>query len=179
LLSTTPFAEGAQERFYFNEMHTSVPTVAGTEYYPDLGLVEIDAAWYLQGGSRSNVNIINELDADVLASGNPSNGPLLEISRYGGQLRFYPIPSSIFTVYLDGFGKLAPSPLVGDADTNAWLTEGELYIRALAKRNILRDVIRDYGEARVLEAISEDYKSQLIQATTLKSSTGTLRSTQF
>jgi hypothetical protein len=92
---------------------------------------------------------------------------------------FIPFRVPYLQCILDGFGKLAPSPLVGDADTNAWLTEGELYIRALAKRNILRDVIRDYGEARVLEAISEDYKSQLIQATTLKSSTGTLRSTQF
>jgi hypothetical protein len=172
-------AEGAKERFYFNEMHTSFPTVASTEYYPDLGLVEIDAAWFLTGGSRYNLDILNQLTANDLSSGNVTSGQLQELSRYGGQLRLYPIPSSVLTVYLDGYGKLTPSPLVADGDTNAWLTEGELYIRALAKRNVLRDVIRDYGEARVLEGIAEDYKAQLIQDTTLRSQTGTIQSTWF
>jgi hypothetical protein len=172
-------AEAAKERFYFNEMHTSFVTVPGTEYYPDMGLVEIDAAWFNTGGTRYNLDFIGQLTANDLSSGNLTSGQLQEISRYGGQLRLYPIPTAILTVYLDGYGKLTPNPLVGDADTNAWLTEGELYIRALAKRNLLRDVIRDYGEARVLEGIAEDYKSTLIQDTTLRSSTGTLRSTKF
>lgn len=171
--------EAAKERFYFNEMHTSLVTVPGTEYYTDLGLVEIDAVWYLNGTSRYDLDIINQIDANYLSGGNPLGGSLLEISRYGGQLRLSPIPNAVVTVYLDGYGKLTPSPLVADADTNAWLTEGELFIRALAKRNVLRDVVRDYGEARVLESIAEDYRSQLENATALKSSTGTIRSTQF
>lgn len=171
--------EGARERFYFNEMHISFPTVAATEYYDDLGLVEIDAAWFNTGGSRYNLDIINQLDANDLSSGNLTSGQLQEISRYGGQLRLYPVPNAIITVFLDGYGKLSPNPLVADGDTNKWLTEGELYIRALAKRNLLRDVIRDYGEARVLEGIAEDYKAQLIETTNLRSMTGKLRSTTF
>ncbi len=174
-------AEAAKTRFYFNEMvDQTFNTVDGVEYYDDLGLVEIDAVWFLQGTSRYNISIVNQLTANDLASGNPqTSGQLDEIARYGKKFRLYPIPNGIITVHLDGYGKLTPSPLALDADTNAWLTEGELYIRALAKRNILRDVIRDYGEAKVLESIAEDYKQQLIEDTTLRSSTGTLRSTQF
>lgn len=174
-------AEASKTRFYFNEMiNQTFVTVNGTEYYDDLGLVEIDAAWFLQGTSRYNLDILNQLEANDLASGNAQiSGQLQEIARYGGKLRLYPIPNGVITVHLDGYGKLSPYPLVADGDVNEWLTEGELYIRALAKRNVLRDVIRDYGEAKVLESIAEDYKAQLIEDTTMRSSTGTLRSTQF
>lgn len=172
--------EGAKTRFYFNEMHLSFPTVVGQEYYDDLGLVELDAAWYLNGTQQMPVGVVNQLEADkYFGSSGSTGGPLSEIARYGGQFRLYPIPSTVYTVYVDGYGKLTPNPLVNDPDTNAWLTEGENYIRALAKRNIVRDVIRDYGEARILEAISEDYKQQLVETTTLKNSDNTLRSTQF
>lgn len=166
--------EAAKQRFYFNEMQTSFVTAIGTEYYPDLGLVEIDAAWYLSGTARYNIYPENKYTADDYATGNVVGGQLERISRYRGQLRLYPIPSAVITVYLEGYGKLTPSPLVADGDTNAWLTSGELYIRALAKRNVVRDVIRDYGEARVLEAIAEDYAEQLTTETTLKSTTSTL-----
>lgn len=172
--------EAAKERFYFNEMHTSFVTVPGTEYYSDLGLVELDAVWYTDaGGVRYGADIDSQLDTNDLSVGTVAGGALQSISRYGGQLRLYPIPSTIFTVYLDGYGKLAPSPLAADADTNAWLTEGLQYIRSLAKRNVLRDIVRDYGEARVVEGIAEDYKNQLLEKTTLKSTVGRIRSTQF
>lgn len=171
--------EGAKTRFYFNEMHLSFPTVVGQEYYDDLGLVELDAAWFANGTQQMPIDTINQLDANTFFGTVNSSGQPELIARYGGKLRLYPIPNSVQTIYVDGFGKLTPSPLVNDADTNAWLDDGEQYIRALAKRNILRDVVRDYGEARVVEAISDDYKQQLVETTTLKSSANTLRSTQF
>jgi len=172
--------EAAKERFYFNEMHTSFVTVPGTEYYDDQGLVELDAVWYTDAGSvKYGVNIESQLDANDLSVGAVAGGALQSISRYGGQLRLYPVPSSVVTIYLDGYGKLAPYPLVADGDTNAWLNDGLQFIRNLAKRNVLRDIIRDYGEARVVEGVAEDYKNQLIEKTTLKSATGRIRSTQF
>lgn len=167
--------EAAKNRFYFNEMHTSFVTVPGTEYYTDLGVTEVDSAWFMSGSSRYNLDVESELTADDLASGNVTGGQLLSLSRYGGQFRLYPIPNAVIIVFLDGYGKLTPNPLVADADTNAWLTDGELYILALAKRNLLRDVVRDYGESRILEAIAEDYAAQLTTVTTLKSTTSTIR----
>lgn len=171
--------EAAKRRFYFNEMHVSFLTVAAQEYYPDLGLVELDAVWYTAGPTRYDVDVVSQLEMDALSFSTATGGPLQSISRYGGQLRLYPIPSGVVTVYVDGYGKLLPNPLVDDTDTNAWLDDAEQYIRALGKRNLLRDVVRDYGEARVLEAVAEDYEQKLIEVSAEKMATGRLRSTQF
>lgn len=176
-------SEAAKSRFYFNEMHQSFPTVIGQEYYPDLGLVELDDAWYyinnIPDGQKWRINVVGQLAANDYRIGNATGGQLDTLSRYGGQVRLQPVPTSVLTIYLDGYGKLSPAPLVNDADTNAWLGEGELYIRALAKRNVLRDIVRDYGEATALEAVAEDYKQQLIDDTNLRAGTGCIRSTQF
>lgn len=171
--------EASKTRFYFNEMRISFDTIAGEEYYDDLGLVELDAVYYMQGSARYNVEVINQIEMDDLASGSVSGGQLQSISRYQGRLRLYPIPSVIYTLNVDGYGRLLPDPLADDADTNEWLGAGENYIRALAKRNLTRDVVRDFGEARVWESVAEDYKQQLSEATATKMSTGNIRSTQF
>lgn len=175
--------EGAKNRFYFNEMHLSFPTVNGTEYYPDLGVVELDDAWYylneVPNGQKERLYLESQLDANDYRIGNAMGGQLQTLSRYGGQLRIQPVPTSVVTIYLDGYGKLTPSPLVADADTNNWLLDGERYIRALAKSIILQDVIRDYGEARALAVIAEDRRSELEQETVLKSTNDRIRSTQF
>jgi hypothetical protein len=173
-------SEAANARLYFNEM-TSVSflTVNGQEWYPDLGLVQLDAVWWLNGPSRYGIDVVNNDYLDDAAEGSVVGGQLQSLSHYAGQFRLYPIPTSIITVYLSGYGKLTPYPLVNDADANAWLTEGELYIRALAKRNFYRDIVRDYGEARVYDVIAEDYKGVLEERTAIKSSTGTIRGTKF
>lgn len=175
--------EAAKTRFYFNEQHESFPTVIGQEYYSDLGITEVDDMWYWQngvvGGFKQRVYLKSQSEADDYRIGNVTNGQLDTFSRYGGQFRLEPVPQLVMTVYVDGFGKMTPNPLVNDGDTNAWLTEGELYITALAKRNLLRDVIRDYGEARVLEGIADGYKEQLEADTATRGATGTIRSTKF
>lgn len=171
----------ASDRFYFNEMRGVVfTTIAGQEYYNDQGLVEIDVMWYsLSGGARYNMDLVSNADADDNASGSIYSGQVQSYSRQGGGVRLFPIPNAIVTIYADGFGKLLPNPLVNDADTNNWLSEGERYIRALAKAMLLKDVIRDYGEATVLEAIAEDHKLALLEKTTMRAATGTIRPTQF
>jgi len=172
--------EAAQERFYFNETKdTSFNTVNGQEYYPDLGIVELDSIWYFNGTTRYNLFLASNKDLDDAAEGNVLGGQLMSMSHTAGQFRLYPIPTSVTAVHVSGYGKLTPYPLVNDADTNAWLTDGETFIRALAKRNFLRDVVRDYGEARTYDVIAEDYKKLLLERTAVKSSTGKIRSTQF
>lgn len=175
--------EAAKNRFYFNEMHVSFVTVPGTEYYPDLGLVEFDDAWfYMNGvvnGQKERLYIRSQLDANDDRIGNALGGQLETISRYGGQVRVQPVPSNVATIYLDGYGKLTPNPLVADGDTNAWLTDGERYIRTLAKSILLADIVRDFGEARTLAALAEDRRSELEIETTLKNSDNRLRSTSF
>lgn len=172
--------EASKTRFYFNEMRgITFPTVVGQEYYPDQGLVEIDALYYVQGSTRYNLCLDSNATADLRADGNQISGQLQSYSRQGQQLRFYPIPASVLPVYADGYGKLTPYPLVGDNDTNAWMTEGERLIRAMAKAILMKEVIRDYGEATALEAIATDIQSSLEEETTLKLGTGQIRPTQW
>lgn len=172
--------EGAGTRFYFNEMRgQSFETVIGQEYYDDLGITEVDTMWWLNGTSRWNLNTDNNIDMNNYALGTVPNGPPTEFSRYGQQFRLYPIPNTVFQMNVEGYGKLMPWPLVGDSDTNAWMTEGERYIRAVAKRIILTDRIRDFGEAKVQDAIADDQLAQLVNKTSLRIGTGILQPTTF
>lgn len=173
-------AQAAKDRFYFNLMRAvSFVTVPGQEYYADQGLVEIDAAYYFVGGTRYNLQPENNLYADDRAEGNVISGQTDGYSRAGEFLRLYPVPTAIVTVYLDGYGKLTPYPFTADADTNAWMTTAERYIRTLAKGIILRDVIRNYGEASTVMRIAEDLKDELLLETAQRMGTGTVRPTQF
>lgn len=173
--------EAARTRFYFNEMRgLTFNTVVDQEYYPDLGFTEIDAMYYFDGvNSRRNVWLQNDVIATNRADGSTSGGQINSYSRYGMSLRLYPIPSTVFAVYMDGFGRLSPYPLAINDDTNEYLGEGENYIRALAKRNVYRDQIRDLSQASIFDAVAEDYKTDLIGETNQRQGTGTLYPTRF
>lgn len=176
----------ANQRFYFNEVRGefdagfSFSTVSGTEYYDDMGFVEVDAMYYYIGQTRYNVLPWNKLQADRVARGGPvvTSQPVL-FSRAAEKFRIWPKPNVVLTLYVDGFGKLLPTPLVNDADTNTWMTDGELLIRASAKAILLKDVIRDYGEATAVEAIASDYRDSLLGQTSLVQSTETMKPTQW
>jgi hypothetical protein len=174
--------EAAQNRFSLNEyLGYTFQTVIGQEYYDDLGIVEVDRKgfWWLNGTSRWNLWQSNNIDMNDYALGTTPNGPPTEYSRVAGQFRLYPIPNTIITMHLGGYGKLTPYPLVNDADTNNWMTQGERYIRALAKTKVLTDVIKDFQQAAVYEAVSESAKMDLFTITTQHSGTGELYPTQF
>lgn len=172
--------EAAKTHFWFNEVHNlTFNTVINQEYYTDPMSGDIEAMWFLQGNSRETIYPINNLELNEIVEGaNPSQRPD-RYSRTGGYIRLYPIPNTVLTINVEGTSRLTPYPLVLDASTNAWFTEAELYIRALAKRNLLRDVVKDYGEASVYDAVAEDYKTDLIAETGEKSGVGQMKATQF
>lgn len=170
-------AEAAKTRLWFNEAeNTTFETVANQALYPDLGMTEIDDMYLVEAnGFRRYIYKKDDEDKRALLDGLPQSGmPDLFFIR-GETIRLYPVPSQVWTIGVDGFGKLAPWPLVNDADTNAWMTHGERMIRAWAKAILMKDVIRDFGEATVYEAIAMDYQASLIEDTTLRLSTGTRR----
>lgn len=172
--------EGAQTRFWFNEQLTNVNMIPNVDNYEDdQSIVTMDGVYYYKNTQRYDVYPMNWLDYQARLEGNAQFGLPDYYARYEGKIFLDPIPNFSASLFLFGHGNLWPFPFTVDTDTNAWLNEGGLYIRALAKRNVLRDVIRDYGEARTLEAVAEDYKQQLENKTAEMSSTGELRSTQF
>lgn len=170
-------AEAAKTRFWFNESeNTTFLTAANQPMYPDLGFTEVDDIYLIEAnGARRYMNRKDAEDRRQLLDGFPQTGiPDIYFIR-GETIRLYPVPSQIWTIGVDGFGKLAPWPLVADVDTNAWMTHGERMIRAWAKSIVMKDTVRDFGEATVYEAIAMDYKDSLIEDTTLRLSTGTRR----
>lgn len=173
--------EAAKTRFFFNEMRAvTFPTVAAQEYYDDQGLVGIDAVYYFQGSVRYALRPWSNIAADMEAEGNAINSGQLDMyARHDTSLRLWPIPTGVVTIYLDGYGKLTPTPLTEDTDTNNWMTYGERYIRALAKSIMYKDVIRDPGQAALFESIADDFKSSLENETAERLGTGVVTPTQF
>jgi hypothetical protein len=172
--------EASKDRFYFNEVKgLTFNTVSGTEYYADQAVTQIDAMYYLDGTTRFELFPINNNDLDLETPGTAAQGLPQVYSRHANMLRLSPIPNAVTAIYFDGFGRLTPTPLVNDADTNAWMTEGERYVRALAKSIILRDVIRDFKEALVYDAIASDYRESLLDITTQRIGTGMIKATKF
>ena len=173
-------AEEAKYRLYINEMY-GVPfqTAIGWASYPDLGVSEIDSMYYVLNGVRSEIYPGSQLAANRLAEGNVITGFPENYSRYGEQIIFDPVPNMVLDVYIDGYGKLDPWPLVADTATNAWMTTGERLIRASAKAILLKDIVRDYGEAAALEGIAADFRRALEHETTLRSTTNSVVSTQW
>jgi hypothetical protein len=177
--------EAAQERFYFNKFSAIITTVAGQfgsyNASDNAKMVEIDQAWHrLDVDHNIPLEIMGEDEyAEATNFTRPSGSQPQAITRDSYGFIIYPTPTIITTVAVNGYGMRDTFPLVNDADSNPFLTESEQYIRALAKRNYLRDVVRDYGEARVYDIIAEDYKQRLVETTATKISTGRIRATKF
>lgn len=174
--------EASNTRFWFNEVEIGDTLPSGAEYtFTDpFPLTEIDYVHVIPPvGNRYEIYPINSYDYWREKANSTQVGRPEYYTTVKGRLRIWPMADQNYSLVVGGSSQNL-SPLVSDASTSVWLVEGELYIRALAKRNILRDVIRDYGEAAVLDKIAEGYKQQLVEETASRTgATGTLTATQF
>jgi len=162
-------------RFAFNERKYLIQTVADQEYYD---LVTPTLLTYPAGAAVGTGETILELDHDPRITVNSSyyrltprsqswfednTGPASQYTgqpdSYGifdNQLRLFPIPDGVYPLKLEGLARLSPNPLSADADTNAWMVEGEALIRQHAKLIIYRDVVRDAeGRANAADGVQE------------------------
>lgn len=168
--------EAATNRFWFNEARgLTFPTVIGQEYYTSddiSALNEIDGLWIVVNGQRRNLRPAGDGQIDGMREGNQSDGEPYLWSRYGTRLRFYPTPDKVYTVTLDGVSSLAP--IGSDLNGNAWTDpkQGERLVRALAKRNLLAEVIRDFEEAKVQDGLAQRYREELLAQTHGRIATG-------
>jgi hypothetical protein len=160
----------AANRFWFNEVRgLTFNTVAGQDFYGSAALADIawlssiDAAWITVNGQRRTLGPTNALDIDELLEGTPSNGEPYLYARQADGLRLYRTPDRAYPVFIDGVSRLslvtASSP---DNTTNAWFTEGERLVRALAKAMIFEDVIGDYAAADRQNARAEVLKRDML-----------------
>jgi len=171
--------EVAAYRFWFNEVRgLTFNTVAGQSYYgsgslADLAwLSDIDAVWIIVNGQRRNLAPASVDELDSLLDGSPSNGEPYLYARQANGLRLYPTPDRVYPVNLDGVSRL--SPLVDDTDTNAWLTEGEPMIRALAKAKLMESPVDNPERAARFRAIYVNERTELLNQTDTRHSINTM-----
>lgn len=177
-------------RFHFNEKRYRILTVAGQEYYDLITPTLLTSS----GGAVGTGETLIELDSITCTiSAGQKPYPLTERTQqwmddnqsssyqgqpdsygfFGDQLRIYPIPNGVFTLNLSTLARLAT--LSADADTNAWMTDGEVLIREHAKMILYRDVLRDPdGETNASKAVVEA-EWALKRRMAAKVATGTMR----
>jgi len=160
--------EAAKDRFWFNEVRgLTFTTVPGQDFYDGADLVSlgylsrIDALWLLMNGQRWNMAPVNAQMIDCWKEGQASlTGEPSYFARYGGGILLWMVPREAWSVTIDGVTEFAP--LNFDTDTNAYLIDGEKYIRALAKANLLENVIRDFDQADRQWQVAEREKRNLL-----------------
>lgn len=145
-------------RFAFNEGLRRIDTVASQEYYDLIGPTLLNT----DGSAVATGEMVLELDSiTVTLNSAPytlsprtqqwmdhyqttnNTGQPDSFTLYGNRLRLYPIPNAVFQLTLSCLVRLGPNPLTADADTNAWMTEGESLIRHQAEHSLFRFPLRD------------------------------------
>lgn len=169
--------EAATNRFWFNEVRgLTFNTVPGQDIYTasdavDLSyLSRIDTLWLVINGQRWNALPTNALDIECWLEGQTTlTGEPAYFARYGGGIRLWMPPRGVWPVYIDGVTRFRD--LEDNSDTNAYLTDGERYIRALAKANLLEGVIRDFDQADRQWQLAEREKKNLLIETANQTAT--------
>ena len=173
-------------RFFFNEARlTGLALIDGQEFYTSSdnsnipNLIYIDSfkvarsatdKWELDRKPFEELDFYS--DSNSAAEGQPT-----WYAYYAKQIRLYPIPNASYSAVIAGVYALADLSLT--SDTNAWMTDGEALIRSRAKRNILRNVIRDQELANEMAGQEREEYLRLTEVTNSRKSTGTIFPTQF
>lgn len=179
------------DRFYFNEFRPTNPTtpqfstVSGQAYYTSSDwsdipyLLEIDSAVVnIASGQRYDLTVTTQEAIDALAVGTTSDeGQPVSYAYYARALRIYPTPDGVYGMYFSGVKKLAA--LSADADTNAWMVEGEELIRCRAKWSLYTHNIGNLERAGAMKAAEMDALRALQNASGTKLSTNTIVATAF
>lgn len=169
-------SEAMTHRFWFMEVtNYTLPLSAGVATYTSAdiaGLVEIDRVRLVVGSQRYTLDPMNDDERDRLNDGTAPQGQPYAYSRYGDTISFYPKPPVNYTVEIDGVGGAIPLAL--DADSNIWTTTGERYVRALAKRNVLVDVIHNDEAAQTQDALAKRYRDEFFSQTHARTATGSM-----
>ena len=172
-----------RERFYFNEAVASFATVSGQAWYgggdlaaiPDI--VEIDSAKVAVGGTlyplrRRTIDFIEAADAATALQADPT-----DYAYYRQQLRLWPTPALTRTVTLSYVQRLPALSLAGDS--NAWTTDAEELIRARAKWDLLKSVVRAFDEAAQAQELEMLALEALRSETVRRTSAGAFTATAF
>lgn len=126
---------------------TSTTTVGNSYVARYSGLIQLDSLRVTVSGGLQRLRPIAFDEMESLHDGTTSTGEPYCYCDYGERLRLYPTPGSAYTLTWSGL--FEEPALSASADTNDWMTKGELLIRHTARMTILRDYIRDTEGAQL------------------------------
>lgn len=122
---------------------TKTNTTTASDNYVSLvsGIIQIDTLQITIGSQLYRVDPIDHDEMESLQEGTTGTGQPWYYSQYGKRIRIYPTPNDVYT--LTWTGLFEEGTLGVSADTNDWMTDGELLIRRQAKMTLLRDYLGD------------------------------------
>lgn len=175
--------------FYFNQQRATMPTVANHKIYgladdfKKMRTLRINyAGTSFSDLDEINLDEVNECYPNDAQTGTPEdyyidwaeNKPSGASNRVTiGQLWLLPAPARVWIIDMSYFRELGV--LSQDADENAWTNEGEVLIRARAKRELYTHVIRDVNEALKFAAAEDDARKDLQRANNIRRAPGRIR----
>lgn len=170
----------SNERFWFNEQIDPISpatsaTVVGQNYVniPD-GVEFFDRLSIQVGGSRYTLNRVELTDWDRVAGYVTSQGQPIIYAVMGATVKLWPTPSAIYNLVWVTVSD--QSPLVLDADSNAWTTFAQDLIAFRSRYLLMRDYFRDVSGAQIAKAAELEALTNLRTLTAQKIAVGSLRS---
>lgn len=175
-----------RKRFYFCESSFTFATVAGQELYTTADAAAIATSPNIERlnglffGTRIPLTkrtweYIDDISTLPVSRSMPEDWAYRELS-----IRLYPIPDQAYTITAYNVPRL--TELSADTDSNAWTNDAEALIRARAKWDLVKNVIRGpemAEELAMLKAEEEQEFVALIRETSSREATGFSTPTQF
>lgn len=144
-------------------------TTAGNSYVSEYaGLIRLDSLRITISGQKQQLYPIRQDEMEVRYDGSTSSGEPFEYARYGGRVRLYPTPGSVYTLTWSGI--FEDDALAADTDSNNWTTHGELLIRGTAKLILLRDYIKSYDDVPAAQAAVMEAEKALMRESIMRGS---------
>lgn len=175
-----------RKRFYFCETSFTFATVIGQEEYTSADAPAIATSPNIERlnglyfGTRVPLtkrpwSWIDDVSAMVTSRAQPDDWAYRALS-----IRLYPIPDAVYTITAYNVPRL--TELSGDTDTNAWTEDAEAMIRARAKWDLVKNVIRgpEMAEEMIGLKLEEEQEfTALINETASREAIGHSMPTQF
>jgi len=124
-------------------------TTTASDSYVSLvsGIIQIDTLQVTIAGQLQRLTPVTHSEMESLHEGTTSEGQPWNWTQYGARVRLYPTPDDMYTLTWTGLFEDATT-LDSDADTNDWMTTGELLIRHTARMTVCRDYLHDLEAAQ-------------------------------
>lgn len=138
------------EEFWMDETRAYLPTVASREYYPlPSDYIAFRSLRVDTGSQKLTLTPRSQEYLNAMNNSTDVEGIPYEFSVYQDQFRLYPVPDDSYTLYLDYEKSLAD--LSATSDTNEFMTKGAELIRARAKWDILKNILKRYDDATLAQ----------------------------